>query len=145
MKKSKPEDCRSGCPISHVLDILGDRWSFIIIRDMLLFGRHEFHEFMDAGEGISTNILTDRLKHLMKQGIVNLRLHPTNKKRKFYYLTQKGRDLMPVIHEMVCWAGTYIELNEIARKRIAAMKKDPQAFMKRIFQEADIWEKSELK
>jgi len=90
MAQLKKKGCRSICPLANILDIIGDRWTLLVIRDLLFLEKHEFHEFLNAGEGISTNILAARLKRLMASDIAHMRPHPTNKRRKLYYLTQKS-------------------------------------------------------
>ena len=94
---------RSGCPITNILDLIGDKWSLIIIRDMFM-GRKMFKEFLNSPEGIASNILTFRLKDLKKSGFINYTRSPKNKKIKFYYLEDKGIDLYPIIYEMSMWS-----------------------------------------
>ena len=94
---------RSGCPITNVLDLIGDRWSLIIVRDLFI-GRKTFKEFLNAPEGIASNILTSRLKSLTQSGFINCTRNPNNKKVKFYYLENKGIDLYPILYEMCMWS-----------------------------------------
>ena len=94
---------RSGCPITNVLDLIGDRWSLIIVRDLFI-GRKTFKEFLNAPEGIASNILTSRLKSLTQSGFINYTRNPNNKKVKFYYLENKGIDLYPILYEMSMWS-----------------------------------------
>ncbi|MBA22113.1 MAG: HxlR family transcriptional regulator [Flavobacteriales bacterium] len=106
---------RSGCPISNLVDIVGDKWSLIIIRDFFL-ERNTFKQFIDSPEKIATNILTDRLKTLMSNGLIDYTYTPNNKKTKYYYLTDMGIDLYPVIYEMAMWSrrNLEVEFNDIA-------------------------------
>lgn len=94
---------RSGCPITNVLDLIGDKWSLLIIRDLFM-GRKTFKEFLNAPEGIASNILTSRLQALCKSGFINFMYSPKNKKVKLYYLENKGIDLYPILFEMSMWS-----------------------------------------
>tara|TARA_R110002012_G_scaffold237174_1_gene410912 strand:+ start:778 stop:1200 length:423 start_codon:yes stop_codon:yes gene_type:complete len=107
----------SGCPVAFGLDIFGDRWSLLIIRDMMLHGKKTYGEFLDGGEGISTNILADRLKQLEAQGIVEKARDPENGRSYLYHLTAKGRDLAPVVLEVILWSGKY-DARPVARKGV---------------------------
>ena len=94
---------RSGCPITNVLDLIGDKWSLLIIRDLFM-GRKTFKEFLNAPEGIASNILTSRLQALSKSGFISFMYSPKNKKVKLYYLENKGIDLYPILFEMSMWS-----------------------------------------
>lgn len=93
---------RSRCPVSCTLDLLGDRWSLLVVRD-LLRDKHRFGEFLESSEGIPTNILTERLKRLTAKGIVRTRRYSSAPPRVEYFLTAKGEDLRPVLRAMVEW------------------------------------------
>jgi DNA-binding HxlR family transcriptional regulator len=99
---------RSPCPISNALDLLGDRWTLLVIRDLLLFGKSQYGEFLESPEGIATNILADRLKRLERAGIVEKRALEDRPDRHRYVLTAKGRDLRPVLDELVRWAIDHV-------------------------------------
>jgi DNA-binding HxlR family transcriptional regulator len=110
MKKlSKSVSKRSLCPIATTLDIIGDKWTLLIIRDIGLFDKHKNKDFQEAGEKIPTNILADRLKLLVKNGLVEKRLYQNNPPRYEYYLTNAGKGLLPVIKSIATWAKTYIK------------------------------------
>ncbi len=100
---------RSDCPISSALDFLGDKWSLLIIRDLVYFGERTFKNFSDAKEGISSARLSDRLVRLEDLNIITKKKHPTNKKVYLYNLTQKGVDLFPIIAEYILWSDKYLE------------------------------------
>ena len=106
---------RSGCPIANLVDLVGDKWSLLIIRDFFL-ERNTFKQFIDSPEKIATNILTDRLMSLKSKGIIDYTYAPNNKKTKYYYLTDIGIDLYPVIYEMSMWSrrNLDVEFNDIA-------------------------------
>ncbi len=99
---------KSECPIAHALDVIGDRWTLIIIREMMFMGKHEFGEFLEAPEKISTNILADRLKKLSSLGIIDFIEHPQNKTKKLYYLTDIGVGLIDVMVEVILWVDKYL-------------------------------------
>jgi DNA-binding HxlR family transcriptional regulator len=98
---------RSGCPVSMSLEQFGDRWSLLIIRDMMVRGHHTFKEFQESGEGISSNVLSDRLRALKAAGIVTTEPDETDARRLNYRLTQKGIDLAPVMLELLIWGARY--------------------------------------
>jgi len=110
MKKS--QECspkkRSDCPISNVLDLLGDKWTLIVIRDMLLFEKKLYKELAESTEGIPTNILADRLKRLESSGIIRKEAYQQNPPRYSYRLTAKGFDLYPVLRELISWGAKHI-------------------------------------
>jgi DNA-binding HxlR family transcriptional regulator len=125
VEKRKPKlDRRSGCPLNASVEMLGDRWSLLIIRDMMLRGSRSFKEFMESWEGIATNILADRLKRLEEYGIIRTERDPTDGRKRIYLLTKKGIDLAPVLTEMVLWAAKHEETENQALVRI--MQKDKQ-------------------
>jgi len=94
---------RSNCPLTSALDIIGDKWSLIIIRDLFL-GKKTFTAFMKSSEKIATNILANRLELLTANGLIKVTKLPNDRKTKLYYLTDKGIDMYPIIHEMVQWS-----------------------------------------
>lgn len=104
----EPAGCRSTCPIANSLDLLGDRWTLLIVRDLMFRDMSAYGQFLEAGEGISTNILADRLNRLVAQGVVARRTHPTDRKRITYLLTEKGIDLLPVLLELIRWATSHM-------------------------------------
>ena len=95
---------RSGCPIATTLDLVGDRWSLVIIRDMLV-GKKRFGEFMTSPEGITTNILADRLKRMENSGLVARRPYQKRPPRHEYSLTPRGDALLPVLQAICRWAN----------------------------------------
>jgi len=98
---------RSGCPLSLALEVFGDQWSLLIVRDLMFKCRNTFTDFMDGGEKIATNILADRLRRLEDQRIIESGPHPSDGRRHIYRLTSKGADLAPVIVEMILWSDRY--------------------------------------
>jgi DNA-binding HxlR family transcriptional regulator len=98
---------RSGCPVSISLEIFGDRWSLLIVRDLMVRGLRTFKEFEESGEGIATNILADRLQKLEAAGIVTAEKEKTDGRRLNYRLTEKGIDLAPVLLELLIWGARH--------------------------------------
>lgn len=110
----------TGCPVAFALDIFGDRWSLLIIRNLMLRGEKTFGEFLSSEEGIATNILTERLKTLEAAGIISKSDDPESGRRKIYALTDKGLDLAPVVIEIIRWSGRHDACPE-ARKAVFQM------------------------
>jgi DNA-binding HxlR family transcriptional regulator len=107
-KKATPKR-RSGCPLNASVEMLGDRWSLLILRDMMLRGYQTFNEFLHSDEKIATNILADRLRRLDTYGIISTERDPSDGRKMIYALTVKGMDLAPVLAEMVLWAAKHEE------------------------------------
>lgn len=98
---------RSDCPVTCVLDILGDKWTLVVVRDLFM-GKHRYNEFMESPEGIPSNILADRLKRLECAGIVKKDQYQQRPPRAEYFLTTKGADLQPVLFALVEWGRRYL-------------------------------------
>ena len=122
-KKSAPKR-RSGCPLNASVEILGDRWSLLIIRDMMLRGFRSFKEFLESHERIATNILADRLRKLEAYGIISTARDPSDGRRLIYSLTAKGIDLAPVLTEMVLWAAAHEKTGN--QTLVRQMRKDKE-------------------
>jgi DNA-binding HxlR family transcriptional regulator len=114
------------------VEILGDRWSLLIIRDMMLRGFRSYKEFLGSYEKIATNILADRLQKLIAHGIITAQSDPSDGRKMIYSLTQKGIDLAPVLTEMVLWAAAHEETGNPALVR--DMQKDKKRFVAAIRQ-----------
>ncbi len=111
---------RSGCPINLSLEILGDKWTLVVIRDMALGGRRHFRELLTlSDEGIAPNMLADRLKLLMTHGLITKADDPSHKQKAIYSLTEKGIELVPVLAQMAIWGRKYLP----ASPELAAMAK----------------------
>ena len=113
------ETGRSPCPVSCTLDLLGDKWTLLVVRDLLL-GKTTYTEFRKSPEGIPTNILAERLRRLQAAGIVEKSRYQERPVRHAYRLTEKGRDLQPVLLAMVDWGNKHIP-GTVTRAQIAAM------------------------
>jgi DNA-binding HxlR family transcriptional regulator len=117
MTKKQRVKRRSGCPLNASVEMLGDRWSLLIIRDMMLRGFRTYKEFLECYEGIATNILADRLRKLRSHGIIIGEPDPSDRRKVIYLLTEKGIDLAPVLAEMVLWASAHEETDNQALVR----------------------------
>jgi DNA-binding HxlR family transcriptional regulator len=124
--KSSPK-WRSGCPLNASVEILGDRWSLLIVRDMMLRGFGSYKEFLGSREGIATNILADRLRKLEAHGIITTERDPSDGRRLIYLLASKGIDLAPVLTEMVLWAAGHEDTGNQAFVR--QIQKDKEQFL----------------
>lgn len=107
--KAKRPGRRSNCPINIALEVFGDRWSLLVVRDLMFKGLRTFNEFAASGEGVATNILADRLAKLEAAGILTRRPDPEDLRRIHYRLTEKGIDLAPALLEIILWADRYEE------------------------------------
>lgn len=99
---------RSDCPVSYALDFFGDKWTILIVRDMIQ-GKKFYKDFQSSKEGIATNILSDRLKKLEKAGIIEWKVYEKLKTKKEYSLTEKGKDLIPILIDLIVWSDKYQE------------------------------------
>jgi DNA-binding HxlR family transcriptional regulator len=125
-KQNKPE-WRSGCPLNASVEMLGDRWSLLIIRDIMLLGPRSFKQLLAGYEKIATNILTDRLRRLAGHGIIRADSDPKDGRKLYYSLTKKGIDLAPVLTEMVLWAAAHEKTDN--QPLIREMRKDKEGFI----------------
>ncbi len=98
---------RSACPISFALDILGDKWTLLVVRDLVFAGKRHFRDFLASPESIASNILASRLKMLEARGIVSRRPDPASARKVIYELTAKGADLVPVLLELILWGAKH--------------------------------------
>ncbi|WAC15335.1 winged helix-turn-helix transcriptional regulator [Dyadobacter pollutisoli] len=126
------EKTRSDCPISCSLDVFGDKWSLLIIRDVMLRGKLSYSEFLQSEEKIASNILVNRLSVLEAEQILTKQVSPTNKSKFIYSLTEKGIDLLPIIIEIMDWGAKYNA--QCPRKEIGQRLKTEKAeFVKEYF------------
>ena len=107
MRRNQALQHRSGCPIGIALDLIGDPWTLLVVRDLMFKGAKTFQDFLEAGEGIATNVLSDRLTRLEANGIVSKTRDVADARRFIYRLTAKGIDLAPVLVELVLWSTRY--------------------------------------
>jgi len=127
MKASKK---RSDCPVSSSLDIWGDKWSLLIVRDLMFAKQCTYGDFLKSDEKIATNILASRLQTLEENEIITKSDHPDSKAKVLYKLTQKGIDLLPVMIEINLWADKYFTLSTDSKAILKEVKKDKEKFIK---------------
>lgn len=122
---------RSGCPVSSSLDIWGDKWSLLIIRDLMYAKQCTYGDFLKSDEKIATNILASRLETLEISGIISKSAHPESKAKVLYKLTQKGIDLLPVLIEIYFWGEKYFTISDQHKMFLAEVKKDKGGFIRK--------------
>lgn len=122
---------RSNCPINIALEMLGDSWSLLIVRDLLFTGATRFNDFLGAEEKIATNILSARLLRLECAGIIEKRRDPDDARRHIYRLTEKGMDLAPVLVELILWSSQHEETAAPAAV-VRAMRADRAGFIENL-------------
>ena len=129
------EKKRSDCPISCSLDIWGDKWSLLIIRDLMTAKECTYGDFLKSPEGIATNILATRLQNLEENKLIEKLAHPDSKAKVLYRLTQKGIDLVPVMIEISLWAEKYFPIAADRKAMLKEVKKDKAGFIKAAIKE----------
>ena len=135
---------RTDCPVACSVDVIGDRWTLLVIRELLLNNRHEYNEFLAMDEKISTNILADRLKKLHASGIIKFFRHPTMKARKIYYLTEAGKELIYVMVPMILWSAKHLKNVVRVPKTQKKYLDNPQQLIEGVLYQLQLWEKDNL-
>lgn len=120
---------RSDCPIVNTLEIVGDRWTLVVVRDLMFRGLREYGHFLRAGENIATNILAERLDRLVCAGLVLRSDHPNDQKKKVYLLTEKGIDLAPLMIDLALWGATHIPNTAAPRETVRQMTEKRDEFI----------------
>lgn len=123
---------KSDCPINFALEIFGDRWTFLVVRDLMFKKKHFYGEFLLSEEKIATNILADRLSILESNGIINKSNDPTHKQKIRYSLTKKGVDLAPLLVEFILWSAKYDDMSAVDMKFVKKAKRDKVALISEI-------------
>lgn len=121
---------RSDCPVSCSLDIWGDKWSLLIVRDLMFAKQCTYGDFLKSAEGIATNILASRLRGLEENKIIEKLDHPDSKAKVLYRLTRKGIDLLPIMIEINLWAEKYFTIPDDRKAMLKEVKKDKAGFIK---------------
>jgi len=122
----------SGCPVRFGMSQFGDKWSFLILRDLMFKGRKYYNEFLEAGEGISTNILANRLADLESNGLVSKQQDMIKRSKYVYRLTEKGIALMPMMLSMINWAEKYDEQTEVPADFVKELRENPEKLQKEL-------------
>lgn len=131
MQVSEEKNMRSDCPVSYALDFWGDKWTFLVIRD-LVEGKKFYKDFLNSKEGIATNILSDRLKKLENNEIIESQVYQKLKTKKEYRLTRKGKDLIPVLIEMIVWSAKYHDGLAVTQNFLEKARMDREELIKMI-------------
>lgn len=133
MKKTKNK-LRSHCPINFGLESFGDRWSLLILRDIVFRGKRTYGEFLKSEEGFATNILASRLEHLLELGILQRDEDEEDGRKDIYSLTEKGLDLIPLLFEMVLWSDKYDSKSEAKRipRLVELIRKDNRKISQKV-------------
>jgi DNA-binding HxlR family transcriptional regulator len=134
MSKTKK---RSDCPVSCSLDIWGDKWSLLIIRDLMFAKECTYGDLLKSPEGIATNILASRLQVLEENRIIDKSGHPDSKAKVLYRLTRKGIDLLPIMIEINLWAEKYFSIPADRKAMLKEVKKDKPGFIKSMSKELE--------
>ena len=129
---------RSFCPVAFALDKFGDKWSLLIIRDLMFRGKESYGEFLESTEEIATNILADRLKRLESEGILTKSRDPNNGRRVIYHLTDKGLDLAPVLLSMIQWSAKHDPDTETPKEILQQLENNPEGFIAEIRSKAKV-------
>ena len=135
LKFMKSGEIRSDCPISSSLDIFGDRWSLLIVRDLMLHKTRTYGDFTKSEEKIATNILANRLQVLEENGIIVRLPYPDNKVKGLYKLSQKGIDLIPALIEIAVWGGKHLSNTDESSPFLIEVKKNKAKSLKKIMAE----------
>ena len=129
--------CRSHCPISFALEIFGDRWTLLVLRDLLFRRKNRYKEFLASEEGIATNVLAERLRRLGKEGLVT-KSRPLGGGQQFVYRpTAKALDLLPVLLEISLWSAKHDPLTAAPPALVQRIRKNPRAFIREIRKQFD--------
>lgn len=121
---------RSLCPINLALEIFGDKWSLLIVRDLMFAGKRHYRELLQSEEGISSNILAERLGKLVEAGILTKQEDPSHKQKAIYSLTPMGVDLLPVLANIGIWGRRYLAVTKESGANAAALEKGGPALWK---------------
>jgi len=119
----------TGCPIAFALDIFGDRWSLIILRDLVLRGYETYSEILSDKENIATNVLADRLRELERDGIISKAKDPQNRRQNIYRLTEKGAGLIPVMLEVIQWSAKHDPDTKARKDILDRYSSDPEGLI----------------
>lgn len=125
---------RSTCPISMALELIGDPWSLLVVRDLMFKGRHRYKDFLEAEEGIASNVLADRLQRLEAAGILERSADPDDGRRTIYALTRKGIELSPVLVDLVIWSAKHHETGA-PNAMVRLMREQRDAFLQGVLED----------
>ena len=134
MKTTCKEDIRSHCAVNYGVEIFGDRWSLLIIRDIVFAGKKTYGEFLKSEEGIATTVLASRLAFLEAQGILAKAPSPDDRRRDFYTLTEKGLDLIPIVLTIVLWSAKHDSKSYVrhCKEFVARLNRSPMQVSEKV-------------
>lgn len=119
---------RTECPFAYALGILGDKWTVLILREMFKHHKMQFNEFLEVEEGISSNILANRLKKMEEAKLITKTRNPNSRREWIYRPTEKALDLIPVLAELILWSGKYDPFTGVTKQHVEAITKDRVQF-----------------
>lgn len=123
---------RSACPVSSALDVFGDKWSLLILRDLMFVGKRTYNDFLESREGIATNVLAERLERLRAEGLIHGSPDAANRRRILYRPTEKALDLIPLFLELIDWSSRHETWIEAPAGFVDALRKDRGALARRV-------------
>jgi DNA-binding HxlR family transcriptional regulator len=129
--------CRSNCPINFVLETFGDKWTLLIVRDLMFKGKASFGEFLQSEEKISTNILADRLSRLEAHEIVEKSVAPDKRSKLIYRLTSKGKALLPIMLEITAWSAKHDTATNTPKSFLGEFRSSKQKMMTKMMHELE--------
>jgi DNA-binding HxlR family transcriptional regulator len=136
---------RTGCPVACSLDVIGDHWTLLIIRNLMFSGVHEYKDMLKSEELISSSLLSARLKEMEENGLIGSVPHPESRRRKLYYLKPMGKDLIYVMVDLVLWSMKYLtEFLVIPKEKMELLQNSPDEFIKITLEQIEAWEKAHL-
>jgi len=143
MTKRNEHNRRSGCPLACALDLIGDHWSLLIIRDLMFLDRHEYKDMLGSEERISSNILSDRLKKLECAKLISSVPHVGSGRRRLYYLTSRGKDLVYILIDIARWSEKHLgDMVDIPPEKKEMLVRDPELMIKLTLKSLEEWEKA---
>ncbi|HKX72635.1 MAG TPA: helix-turn-helix domain-containing protein [Candidatus Saccharimonadales bacterium] len=123
---------RSNCPITFSLEMVGDAWSLLILRDIVYFGKKTYNEFLASDEGIARNILANRLVQLQAKGLLVKKPHPQDGRKEIYQLTEDGLELVPVLLELAEWGAKRVPQENLPQQWLQSVREQRSALIPRI-------------
>ena len=130
MTSAKYKVDHAGCPIAFAAETFGDKWTLLVLREVLLFGKKHFDELAKMREGIATNILSSRLEQMIARGLLTKEGDPGNRRRFVYAPTEKALDLLPACAELILWASKYDPATAVSGEQIAAFRRNKKKAMR---------------
>ncbi|HJX89638.1 MAG TPA: helix-turn-helix domain-containing protein [Pyrinomonadaceae bacterium] len=132
--KAKHDQRQSGCAVAYGLDVFGDKWTLVVVRDMIMWGKRHFNELLACREKIASNILADRLKRLEEECVITKTQDPENESKFIYELTPKGKDLIPLVLEIMVWGSQHAPNSDTPAELVRWVKKDRDGVTKAILE-----------